>query len=123
MAISTSDFLVGDGASSVIRRRAGLKFEPKDFALRAGLACQNRSKRDQVEVKYLDEFSGYLCYSRARSHLLRRRHGFSGNDAGPIESQADRLHRDAGPRLAREPKRRRAIRLRARALRRDDPFA
>jgi flavin-dependent dehydrogenase len=56
----TADFLVGaDGASSVIRRRLGLKFESKDFAYALGWHVKTDRIAPRVDVKYLDEYSGY----------------------------------------------------------------
>jgi len=66
----TSDFLVGaDGASSVIRRRAGLKFEPKDFAYALGWHVKTDRIEPRVDVKYLDEFSGYLWQFPRTDHI------------------------------------------------------
>src|SRR5215475_2687406 len=66
----TADFLVGaDGASSVIRRRLGLKFEAKDFAYALGWHVNTERSGAQVEVKYLDEFSGYLWLFPRTDHI------------------------------------------------------
>jgi len=66
----TADFLVGaDGASSVIRRRVGLKFEPKDFAYALGWHVKADRIAPQVDVKYLDEFSGYLWLFPRTDHI------------------------------------------------------
>jgi geranylgeranyl reductase family protein len=66
----TVDFLVGaDGASSVIRRRVGLKFEPKDFAYALGWHVKTDRIAPHVDVKYLDEFSGYLWLFPRTDHI------------------------------------------------------
>ena len=66
----TADFLVGaDGASSVIRRRVGLKFEAKDFAYALGWHVKTDRVAPQVDVKYLDEFSGYLWLFPRTDHV------------------------------------------------------
>lgn len=66
----TADFLVGaDGASSVIRRRVGLKFEPKDFAYALGWHVKADRIAPHVAVKYLDEFSGYLWFFPRTDHI------------------------------------------------------
>jgi geranylgeranyl reductase family protein len=66
----TADFLIGaDGASSVIRRRVGLKFEPKDFAYALGWHAKADRIAPHVDVKYLDEFSGYLWLFPRTDHV------------------------------------------------------
>jgi geranylgeranyl reductase family protein len=66
----TADFLVGaDGANSVIRRRVGLKFDPKDFAYALGWHVKTAQTADCVDVKYLDEFSGYLWLFPRTDHI------------------------------------------------------
>jgi geranylgeranyl reductase family protein len=66
----TADFLVGaDGASSVIRRRVGVKFEPKDFAYALGWHVRDSQPPSRVDVKYLDEFSGYLWLFPRTDHI------------------------------------------------------
>jgi geranylgeranyl reductase family protein len=66
----TADFLVGaDGASSVIRRRVGVKFEPKDFAYALGWNVKSDQSVSRVDVKYLDEFSGYLWQFPRTDHI------------------------------------------------------
>jgi geranylgeranyl reductase family protein len=66
----TADFLVGaDGASSVIRRRVGLKFEPNDFAYALGWHVKTDRTAPHVDVKYLDEFSGYLWLFPRTDHV------------------------------------------------------
>ena len=66
----TADFLVGaDGASSVIRRRVGLKFEAKDFAYALGWHVKTDRVAPHVDVKYLDEFSGYLWLFPRTDHI------------------------------------------------------
>jgi len=66
----TADFLIGaDGASSVIRRRVGLKFEPKDFAYALGWHVKADRIAPHVDVKYVDEFSGYLWLFPRTDHV------------------------------------------------------
>jgi geranylgeranyl reductase family protein len=66
----TADFLVGaDGASSVIRRRMGIRFRPKDFAYALGWNVYGCSSLSRVDVKYLDEFSGYLWLFPRTDHI------------------------------------------------------
>lgn len=66
----TADFLVGaDGASSVTRRRVGVKFEPKDFAYALGWNVKTERIAPHVDVKYLDEFSGYLWLFPRTDHI------------------------------------------------------
>jgi geranylgeranyl reductase family protein len=65
-----ADFLVGaDGASSVIRRRQGVRFRPKDFAYALGWNVYNGPTGSRVDVKYLDEFSGYLWLFPRTDHI------------------------------------------------------
>ncbi|MGH9766804.1 MAG: FAD-dependent monooxygenase, partial [Blastocatellia bacterium] len=65
-----ADFLVGaDGANSVIRRRVGVKFEPKDFAYALGWHVKTDQSASHVDVKYLDEFSGYLWLFPRTDHV------------------------------------------------------
>src|SRR5262245_55119224 len=65
----TADFLVGaDGASSVIRRRVGVRFRPKDFAYALGWHVKT-SGLSHVDVRYLEEFSGYLWLFPRTDHL------------------------------------------------------
>jgi geranylgeranyl reductase family protein len=66
----TADFLVGaDGASSVTRRRVGLKFEPKDFAYALGWNVKTERITSHVEVKYLNQLSGYLWLFPRADHI------------------------------------------------------
>ncbi len=66
----TADFLVGaDGASSVIRRRVGVHFRPKDFAYALGWNVKTSQSLSRVDVKYLDEFSGYLWLFPRTDHI------------------------------------------------------
>jgi geranylgeranyl reductase family protein len=66
----TADFLVGaDGASSVIRRRVGVKLEPKDFAYALGWHVRSDQSVACADVKYLDEFSGYLWLFPRTDHI------------------------------------------------------
>jgi len=66
MAISPPIFWSGGRRDSVIRRRAGLKFEPKGFRLRAAGMSKPGRKRDpgRSEIR-TDEFSGILWLFRA----------------------------------------------------------
>jgi geranylgeranyl reductase family protein len=65
-----ADFLVGaDGASSIIRRRLGIRFGPQDFAYGLGWNVKTSESLSQVEVKYLDEFSGYLWLFPRTDHI------------------------------------------------------
>ena len=66
----TADFLVGaDGASSVIRRRVGVKFEAKDFAYALGWNVKKAQPPTRVDVKYLDDASGYLWLFPRHDHI------------------------------------------------------
>ncbi len=66
----TADFLVGaDGASSVIRRRVGVKFEAKDFAYALGWNVKSAQPPTRVDVKYLDDASGYLWLFPRHDHI------------------------------------------------------
>lgn len=66
----TADFLVGaDGASSVIRRRVGVKFEAKDFAYALGWNVKEAQPPTRVDVKYLDDASGYLWLFPRHDHI------------------------------------------------------
>lgn len=65
-----ADFLVGaDGASSVIRRRVGVEFQAKDFAYALGWHVRKPHHISQADVKYLDEYSGYLWMFPRHDHL------------------------------------------------------
>jgi geranylgeranyl reductase family protein len=65
-----ADLLVGaDGASSIIRRRVGVRFHPRDFAYALGWHVQTTQSPTQVEVKYLDEYSGYLWLFPRIDHI------------------------------------------------------
>lgn len=66
----TADFLAGaDGASSVTRLRVGVKFEPKDFAYALGWYAKTERIAPHVDVKYLDEFGGYLWLFPRTDHI------------------------------------------------------
>jgi geranylgeranyl reductase family protein len=66
----SADFLVGaDGASSIIRRRVGVRFRAKDFAYALGWNIYGRNSLSRVDVKYLDEFSGYLWLFPRTDHI------------------------------------------------------
>jgi geranylgeranyl reductase family protein len=66
----TADFLVGaDGASSVIRRRVGVRFSPKDFAYALGWNVKIAQSPSRVDVQYLDEYSGYLWQFPRTDHI------------------------------------------------------
>ncbi|HMV49554.1 MAG TPA: NAD(P)/FAD-dependent oxidoreductase [Blastocatellia bacterium] len=65
-----ADFLVGaDGASSVIRRRVGLKFAAQDFAYALGWNVKTAQPPTRVDVKYLRELSGYLWLFPRHDHI------------------------------------------------------
>ncbi len=66
----TADFLVGaDGASSVIRGRVGVRFKPQDFAYALGWNVKTAQSLTRVDVKYLDEYSGYLWLFPRTDHI------------------------------------------------------
>jgi geranylgeranyl reductase family protein len=66
----TADFLVGaDGASSVIRRRMGVQFGSDDFAYALGWNVRDAEPPTRVDVKYLDEYSGYLWLFPRTDHI------------------------------------------------------
>jgi geranylgeranyl reductase family protein len=66
----TADFLVGaDGASSIIRRRVGVRFRAKDFAYALGWNVYGCNSLSRVDVKYLDEVSGYLWLFPRTDHI------------------------------------------------------
>lgn len=66
----TVDFLVGaDGASSVIRRRVGVRFGEGDFAYALGWNARTAAPPTRVDVQYLDEFSGYLWLFPRTDHI------------------------------------------------------
>jgi geranylgeranyl reductase family protein len=66
----TADFLVGaDGANSIIRRRVGVRFGPQDFAYGLGWHVKTSENISRVEVKYIDEFSGYLWLFPRTDHI------------------------------------------------------
>ncbi len=65
-----ADFLVGaDGASSVIRRRAGVRFGDNDYAYALGWHVKTADPPARVDVKYLDDVSGYLWLFPRRDHI------------------------------------------------------
>lgn len=64
------DFLVGaDGASSVIRKRVGVRFSQNDFAYALGWNVKDAHPPTRVDVKYLDELSGYLWLFPRTDHI------------------------------------------------------
>jgi len=66
----TADFLVGaDGASSVIRKRVGIQFKAEDFAYALGWNVKDTQPPTRVDVKYLDELSGYLWLFPRTDHI------------------------------------------------------
>ncbi len=66
----TVDFLVGaDGASSVIRRRVGVQFGANDFAYALGWNVRDAQPPTRVDVKYLDDISGYLWLFPRTDHI------------------------------------------------------
>jgi geranylgeranyl reductase family protein len=65
-----ADFLVGaDGASSIIRRRVGVRFGSPDFAYALGWNVKTSESLTRVDVKYLDDFSGYLWLFPRTDHI------------------------------------------------------
>lgn len=65
-----ADFLVGaDGASSVIRKRVGVRFGQNDFAYALGWNVKDAEPPTRVDVKYLDELSGYLWLFPRTDHI------------------------------------------------------
>ena len=67
-----ADFLVGaDGASSVIRRRVGVKFAEDDFAYALGWRVKSLSGQTitRVEIKYLGDISGYIWLFPRTDHI------------------------------------------------------
>jgi geranylgeranyl reductase family protein len=72
----TCDFLVGaDGATSTTRRRLGVQFAPSDFSYALGWHIkpanngQTHPPSSRVEIKYLDQFSGYLWAFPRTDHI------------------------------------------------------
>jgi geranylgeranyl reductase family protein len=67
------DLLIGaDGASSVIRRRVGVQFGQEDFAYGLGWHVGGTSSTGpagHVDVRYLDEVTGYLWLFPRTDHL------------------------------------------------------
>jgi flavin-dependent dehydrogenase len=92
----SADFLVGaDGASSMIRRRMGVRFGPQDFAYGLGWNVKTSQTWSQVEVKYLDEFSGYLWLFPRTDHIsygIADSCRLSGCDAGENEGEVVGFH-------------------------------
>lgn len=69
-AVREVDLLIGaDGASSVIRRRVGIRFGAEDFAYGLGWHIQGTAGESQVDVRYLDGLSGYLWLFPRADHL------------------------------------------------------
>lgn len=65
-----ADFLVGaDGASSVIRRRVGVRFGENDYAYALGWHVRTDEIPSRVDIKYLDDVSGYLWLFPRRDHI------------------------------------------------------
>ncbi len=65
-----ADFLVGaDGASSVIRRRVGVTFGSNDYAYALGWHVKSDQNLTRVDIKYLDDVSGYLWLFPRTDHL------------------------------------------------------
>src|SRR5438046_1507515 len=74
--IYACDFLVGaDGATSTIRRRLGIEFPPSDFGYALGWYVrpasngQTHPSTPQVEIQYLDKFSGYIWAFPRTDHI------------------------------------------------------
>jgi geranylgeranyl reductase family protein len=68
----SADFLVGaDGASSVIRRRMGVRFADDDFAYALGWRVKpiNGAALTRVDIKYLGDLAGYIWMFPRTDHL------------------------------------------------------
>lgn len=68
----TADFLVGaDGASSIIRRRVGVKFADDDYAYALGwrVKLQPGQTISHVEIKYLGDMAGYIWLFPRTDHI------------------------------------------------------
>ncbi len=69
-AVRRVDLLIGaDGASSVIRRRVGIRFGAEDFAYGLGWHVRGAPAASQVDVRYLAGLSGYLWLFPRADHL------------------------------------------------------
>ena len=69
-AVRRVDLLIGaDGASSVIRRRVGIRFGAEDFAYGLGWHVRGVPAESQVDVRYLAGLSGYLWLFPRADHL------------------------------------------------------
>ncbi|HKX29801.1 MAG TPA: NAD(P)/FAD-dependent oxidoreductase [Blastocatellia bacterium] len=99
----TADFLVGaDGASSVIRRRVGVRFRPKDFAYALGWHVKSPGHA-QVDVRYLEEFSGYLWLFPRTDHLSYGiASGYQETSPGRLKERLLMFIESQNPELARE---------------------
>ena len=67
-----ADFLVGaDGASSVIRRRVGVKFTEDDFAYALGWRVKTPPEQTltHVDVEFLGDLAGYLWLFPRTDHI------------------------------------------------------
>ncbi len=68
----TADFLIGaDGASSVIRRRVGVRFTDDDFAYALGWRVQMPADRriTHVDIQYLGDLAGYIWLFPRTDHI------------------------------------------------------
>jgi flavin-dependent dehydrogenase len=67
---SEVDLLVGaDGASSVIRRRVGVRFEAEDFSYGLGWHIHGLNPAGHVDIRYLQNLSGYIWLFPRIDHL------------------------------------------------------
>jgi geranylgeranyl reductase family protein len=67
-----ADLLVGaDGASSIIRRRVGVQLNQEDFSYALGWHVHpSRSNgRNRIDIKYLDNFTGYIWAFPRTDHI------------------------------------------------------
>lgn len=68
----SADFLIGaDGASSVIRRRVGVRFTDDDFAYALGWRVQMPTDRQitHVDIQYLGDLAGYIWLFPRTDHI------------------------------------------------------
>ncbi len=70
--VYSADLLVGaDGASSIIRRRVGVQLRQGDFSYALGWHVKpaRRSGRNRIDIKYLDNFTGYIWAFPRTDHI------------------------------------------------------
>jgi geranylgeranyl reductase family protein len=68
----SADLLVGaDGASSIIRRRVGVQLGQGDFSYALGwhVRPSPRSGTNRIDIKYLDNFTGYVWAFPRTDHI------------------------------------------------------